>query len=101
MLIFHTSRCANLACHCLAVLRKGQPIASAVVEFSGGPHAWVDRTFSAALGQGAFCNGERISVSEIDNVTQSLLVHASPSGTQFPLALAHSLIAKAAGKHTQ
>ena len=56
------------------VLLKGQPIAAAVVEFAGGPLAWVNRTFTAVRGGGAFCNGNPISVSKIDNVTQSLLV---------------------------
>lgn len=62
--------------HC-AVLLKGQPIAASVVEFGGGPFAWVDRTFTAARGKGAFCNGNPISVSSIDNVTRSLLVSLS------------------------
>lgn len=58
----------------VAVLLKGQPVAAAVVEFAGGPFAWVDRTFTAARGKGAFCNGQPISVSENGNITRSLLV---------------------------
>ena len=60
-----------------AVLLKGQPVAAAVVEFAGGPFAWVDRTFTAARGKGAFCNGKPISVSENGNITRSLLVESS------------------------
>ena len=49
-------------------------MAAAVVEFAGGPSAWVDRTFTAARGKGAFCNGKPISVSDKDTITQTLLV---------------------------
>ncbi|XAR56167.1 Inositol-phosphate phosphatase [Bertholletia excelsa] len=35
---------------------------------------WNTRTFSAAAGEGAFCNGQRIHVSHTDKVEQSLLV---------------------------
>lgn len=57
-----------------AVLLLGQPVAAAVVEFTGGPHAWVTRSYTAADGQGAVCNGHRLSVSDTDDVTRSLLV---------------------------
>ncbi|XP_011626600.1 phosphatase IMPL1, chloroplastic isoform X5 [Amborella trichopoda] len=40
----------------------------------GGPMCWNTRTFSAATGGGAFCNGKRIHVSATDQVEQSLLV---------------------------
>ena len=49
-------------------------MAAAVVEFGGGPYAWVTRTFTACEGEGAFCNGHRISVSDVEDVTRSLLV---------------------------
>ncbi|XP_028103534.1 phosphatase IMPL1, chloroplastic-like [Camellia sinensis] len=35
---------------------------------------WNTRTFSAAAGGGAFCNGQKIQVSHTDKVEQSLLV---------------------------
>ncbi|GMP23921.1 hypothetical protein CsSME_00001359 [Camellia sinensis var. sinensis] len=56
------------------------------VEFVGGPMCWNTRTFSAAAGGGAFCNGQKIQVSHTDKaqfmqgkgtekkVEQSLLV---------------------------
>ncbi|CAK9187150.1 unnamed protein product [Ilex paraguariensis] len=44
------------------------------VEFVGGPMCWNTRTFSAAAGGGAFCNGQKIHVSQTDKVEQSLLV---------------------------
>lgn len=57
-----------------AVLHKAVPIAAAVVEFAGGPHAWVTRTYSAAQGEGAFCNGKPLKVTACTDVSQSLLV---------------------------
>ncbi|KAF5932804.1 hypothetical protein HYC85_028975 [Camellia sinensis] len=44
------------------------------LEFVGGPMCWNTRTFSAAAGGGAFCNGQKIQVSHTDKVEQSLLV---------------------------
>lgn len=58
----------------VAVLLRGQPKAAAVVEFAGGPHAWVTRTYTASEGQGAYCNGHKISVTDNDNITRALLV---------------------------
>ncbi|XP_028062526.1 phosphatase IMPL1, chloroplastic-like isoform X1 [Camellia sinensis] len=58
----------------VGVLYKGKPAAGAVVEFVGGPMCWNTRTFSAAAGGGAFCNGQKIQVSHTDKVEQSLLV---------------------------
>ncbi|ERN14805.1 hypothetical protein AMTRI_Chr02g255390 [Amborella trichopoda] len=58
----------------VGVLFRGRPAAAAVVEFVGGPMCWNTRTFSAATGGGAFCNGKRIHVSATDQVEQSLLV---------------------------
>ena len=73
------------ACSLPAVVRRGQPVAAAVVEFAGGPYAWVTRTFTACEGEGAFCNGHRISVSDVEDVTRSLLVGTfltAPMGQQ-------------------
>ncbi|GAQ90760.1 Inositol monophosphatase [Klebsormidium nitens] len=58
----------------VAVLWKGRPIAGSVVEFAGGPFCWVTRTFSATAGGGAFCEGQRIHVSDTESVQRSLLV---------------------------
>ncbi|XP_028759280.1 phosphatase IMPL1, chloroplastic [Neltuma alba] len=58
----------------VGVLYRGNPAAAAVVEFVGGPMCWNTRTFSAAAGGGAFCNGQRIHVSTNDQVERSLLV---------------------------
>lgn len=58
----------------IAVLYRGRPLAATVVEFAGGPFAWVTRTFTASAGGGAFCNGQRIHVSSNDMVERSLLV---------------------------
>ncbi|KAK4491515.1 hypothetical protein RD792_002265 [Penstemon davidsonii] len=58
----------------IGVLFKGKPAAATVVEFVGGPKCWNTRTFSAAAGKGAFCNGEKIHVSPTDKVERSLLV---------------------------
>ncbi|KAK6931940.1 Inositol monophosphatase-like, partial [Dillenia turbinata] len=44
------------------------------VEFAGGPMCWSTRTFSALAGCGAYCNGQKIHVSETNKVEQSLLV---------------------------
>ncbi len=41
----------------VAVTRRGVPVAAAVVEFTGGPRAWVTRRYAAASGRGASCNG--------------------------------------------
>ncbi|KAG0563191.1 hypothetical protein M758_8G009700 [Ceratodon purpureus] len=58
----------------IAVLYRGRPLAATVVEFAGGPFAWVTRTFLASAGGGAFCNGQRIHVSSTDMIERSLLV---------------------------
>ncbi|KAI9122589.1 hypothetical protein K1719_006429 [Acacia pycnantha] len=58
----------------VGVLYQGNPAAAAVVEFVGGPMCWNTRIFSAATGEGAFCNGQRIQVSTTDQVGRSLLV---------------------------
>ncbi|KAL6502216.1 Phosphatase impl1, chloroplastic [Orobanche hederae] len=52
----------------IGVLFKGKPVAASVVEFVGGPKCWNTRTFTAAAGKGAFCNGDKL------HVEQSLLV---------------------------
>ncbi|KAL4579576.1 hypothetical protein LXL04_015728 [Taraxacum kok-saghyz] len=58
----------------VGVLFKGKPAAAAVVEFVGGAMCWNTRTFSAVAGGGAFCNGQKIHVSQTDKVERSLLV---------------------------
>ncbi|XP_073130677.1 phosphatase IMPL1, chloroplastic isoform X2 [Henckelia pumila] len=58
----------------VGVLFKGKPAAATVVEFVGGPKCWNTRTFSAAAGKGAFCNGDKIYASQTDKVEQALLV---------------------------
>ncbi|KAJ0081721.1 hypothetical protein Patl1_11887 [Pistacia atlantica] len=58
----------------VGVLFQGNPAAAAVVEFVGGPMCWNTRTFSATAGGGAFCNGQKIHVSQTDQVERSLLV---------------------------
>ncbi|PIN14625.1 Inositol monophosphatase [Handroanthus impetiginosus] len=75
----------------IGVLYKGKPAAAAVVEFVGGPKCWNTRTFTAAAGKGAFCNGEKIHASQTDKVEQSLLVtgfgyeHDDPWATNMEL----------------
>lgn len=56
------------------MLHKAVPVAAAVVEFAGGPMAWVTRTYTASRGAGAQCNGKDLHVTATSNVTQSLLV---------------------------
>ncbi|CAH9086890.1 unnamed protein product [Cuscuta europaea] len=58
----------------VAVLFRGKPAASTVVEFVGGPMCWNNRIYTAAVGRGAFANGQKINVSNTDKVEQSLLV---------------------------
>ncbi|KAL6629912.1 hypothetical protein ACP70R_029677 [Stipagrostis hirtigluma subsp. patula] len=58
----------------IGVLFRGKPAAASVVEFCGGPMCWSTRTISASSGGGAYCNGQRIHVSQTDKVEQSLLV---------------------------
>ncbi|KAH6756940.1 myo-inositol monophosphatase like 1 [Perilla frutescens var. hirtella] len=75
----------------IGVLYKGKPAAAAVVEFVGGPKCWNTRTFTAAAGKGAFCNGEKIHVSQTDKIERSLLVtgfgyeHDDPWATNMEL----------------
>ncbi|KAL3146416.1 hypothetical protein ABBQ32_003098 [Trebouxia sp. C0010 RCD-2024] len=64
---------ASILEHC-AVLHKAVPVAAAVVEFAGGPLAWVTRTYTASKGAGAQCNGKDLQVTATTDVTQSLLV---------------------------
>lgn len=59
---------------CVACLRLGKPVASTVVEFSGGPGSWVTRTYTASKGGGAFLNGVAIKVSDTSDLQRSLLV---------------------------
>lgn len=58
----------------VAVLQAGQPAAACVVEFLGGPGKWGTRTYTASEGNGAFAEGQKISVSDIKDVERSLLV---------------------------
>lgn len=58
----------------IAVLHKAVPVAAAVVEFAGGPTAWVTRTYTASKGGGAQCNGKDLKVTSTSDITQSLLV---------------------------
>ncbi|CAL9207565.1 unnamed protein product [Musa hybrid cultivar] len=58
----------------VGVLFRGKPAAASVVEFVGGPLCWNTRTFCASSGGGAFCNGQKIHVSQTDQVERSLLV---------------------------
>ncbi|CAG9466087.1 unnamed protein product [Pedinophyceae sp. YPF-701] len=58
----------------VAVLYKARPVAACVVAFGGGPHSWSSAVYTAAKGNGAYCNGNRISVSDVSDLQQSLLV---------------------------
>eukprot|EP00195_Chlamydomonas_chlamydogama_P007859 CAMPEP_0202892436 /NCGR_PEP_ID=MMETSP1392-20130828/2159_1 /ASSEMBLY_ACC=CAM_ASM_000868 /TAXON_ID=225041 /ORGANISM="Chlamydomonas chlamydogama, Strain SAG 11-48b" /LENGTH=300 /DNA_ID=CAMNT_0049576379 /DNA_START=92 /DNA_END=994 /DNA_ORIENTATION=- len=58
----------------VGVLRRSMPVAGCVVEFTGGPHVWVTRTFAAHRNGGATCNGKPISVSTVKEVNRSLLI---------------------------
>ncbi|KXZ46610.1 IMPase [Gonium pectorale] len=55
-------------------VRRGVPVAGCVVEFAGGPHAWVTRTFAAHTGRPTTCNGKPVGVSKVADVRRSLLV---------------------------
>uniref|UniRef100_K3YZH5 Uncharacterized protein n=1 Tax=Setaria italica TaxID=4555 RepID=K3YZH5_SETIT len=46
--------------------------AGADVEFCGGPFCWSTRTISASAGGGAYCNGQKIHVSQTDKVAYFL-----------------------------
>ncbi|ONI11514.1 hypothetical protein PRUPE_4G110600 [Prunus persica] len=54
----------------VGVLFRGKPAAAAVVEFVGGPMCWNTRIFSASAGGGAFCNGQKIHVSQTDEIVE-------------------------------
>ncbi|KAM3742178.1 hypothetical protein ACB098_07G051100 [Castanea mollissima] len=75
----------------VGVLFRGKPAAAAAVEFVGGPMCWNTRIFSATAGGGAFCNGQKIHVSETNLVERSLLVtgfgyeHDDPWATNLDL----------------
>lgn len=58
----------------VGVVRGSTPVAGCVVEFAGGPQAWVTRTFAAHTGSGTTCNGKPVRVSEVSDVRRSLLV---------------------------
>ncbi|XP_020586351.1 phosphatase IMPL1, chloroplastic [Phalaenopsis equestris] len=58
----------------IGVLFRGRPAAASVVEFVGGPMCWNTRTFTASAGGGAFCNGQKIHVSQTELIEHSLLV---------------------------
>lgn len=75
----------------VGVLFRGSPAAAAVVEFVGGPMCWNTRIFTATAGGGAFCNGQKIHVSQTSQVERSLLVtgfgyeHDDPWSTNMDL----------------
>ncbi|CAK9311716.1 unnamed protein product [Citrullus colocynthis] len=75
----------------VGVLFRGNPAAAAVVEFVGGPMCWNTRIFTATAGGGAFCNGQKINVSQTSQVERSLLVtgfgyeHDDPWATNMDL----------------
>ncbi|XP_023520115.1 phosphatase IMPL1, chloroplastic [Cucurbita pepo subsp. pepo] len=75
----------------VGVLFRGNPAAAAVVEFVGGPMCWNTRIFTATAGGGAFCNGQKIHVSQTSQVERSLLVtgfgyeHDDPWATNMDL----------------
>ncbi|KAB1222123.1 Phosphatase IMPL1, chloroplastic [Morella rubra] len=58
----------------VGVLFRGKPAAASVVEFVGGPMCWNTRIFSATAGGGALCNGEKVHVSQTNQVERSLLI---------------------------
>ncbi|KAJ3708321.1 hypothetical protein LUZ61_012026 [Rhynchospora tenuis] len=58
----------------IGVLYRGKPAAATVVEFAGGPMCWNTRTFSASAGGGTYCNGQKVHVSQADQIERSLLV---------------------------
>jgi hypothetical protein len=57
-----------------AVLRHAVPVAAVVVEFAGGPGAWVTKTYTASRNGGAFMDGKPICVSRCHDLRRSLLV---------------------------
>jgi Inositol monophosphatase family len=59
------------------VLRHALPVAGVVVEFSGGPGAWVTKTYAATRNGGATLNGKPISVSRTSELRRSLLVRVA------------------------
>ncbi|XP_078166810.1 myo-inositol monophosphatase like 1 [Carex rostrata] len=58
----------------IGVLYRGKPAAATVVEFAGGPMCWDSRTFTASTGGGTYCNGQKVHVSQTDQIERSLLV---------------------------
>nr|GLL39515.1 uncharacterized protein LOC109173760 [Ipomoea trifida] len=54
----------------VAILFRGKPTASTVVEFVGGPMCWSTRTYTAAVGKGAYANGQKLSVTDTDKVSE-------------------------------
>lgn len=58
----------------VAVLRHTTPVASTVIEFTGGPGSWQTRTYTAGRNAGAYCNGKPIQISNIHDLQKSLLV---------------------------
>ena len=60
----------------VAVLRHTTPVASTVIEFTGGPGSWITRTYTAARNNGAFCNGKPIQVWGSRRAYRARLCHA-------------------------
>ena len=59
---------------CVAALRHSTPVAAVVIEFAGGPGAWVTKTYAAKRNGGATLNGKPISVTRNSDITKSLLI---------------------------
>ena len=61
-------------CVSVGVLRHSTPVAGCVMEFTGGPNAWVPRVFAAHRNGGSTCNGKPISISSTRKLQDALVV---------------------------
>lgn len=58
----------------VGAVQNGKTVAACVIEFTGGPHCWATRTYSASRGGGATCNGKPIHVTSTDSIQKGLFV---------------------------
>lgn len=69
----------------VGVLEKGVPVAACICEFAGSQGNWHTRFYTAYKGGGTFVDGNRVNVSQADNVERSLLVTQTLAARMYDL----------------
>jgi myo-inositol-1(or 4)-monophosphatase len=57
----------------VGLMENGSPVAGCIIEFVGGPGAWLTRQYSAHKGGGSYCQGKRIEASRTDEMRDAVI----------------------------